>query len=320
MGSSSNALGVTAFSGRAVSRLLGSVWRQRARSLVCPDTPRLDGRRGLVTGGAEGVGLGISRGLLARGARVVSASRSAEKAARARDTLRGEIGVDAEFTHLPLDLSDLSRIPNAMEDLASILGDERLDLLVCNAGLWPRRHQLSPQGHELAFATNVLGHHLLLRHLIGLHLAVDARVVIVTGDIYVLAHECTSDYAYRTPVGGMLAYCRSKLGNLWMAREFQRRNPSLRVRSVHPGVVATHLGGTRGGLADRLSRRILIDVDRGAQSTLYCVTQPEVPDGAYVHNVLGRMELGSRDHASDARRAARLYSRCEELCAGHLPE
>jgi retinol dehydrogenase-12 len=319
MPSPSNTLAVAAVSGRAPSRVLGSMWRQQARSVICPGTPRLDGKTALVTGGAEGVGLGTSRGLLARGARVVSASRSSVKAARAGETLQRELGADAEFTHLPLDLSDLSRIPKALEGLLSTLGDEHLDVVVCNAGLWPRRHGLSPQGHELAFATNVLGHHLLLRHLIGRHLAADARVVVVTGDIYVLANDCTSNYAFRTRVGGMLAYCRSKLGNLWMAREFQRRNPSLQVRAVHPGVVATHLGGARRGLADRLSRRLMIDVDRGAQSTLYCVTQPDLPDGAYVHNVLGRMELGIRDHASDDRRAERLYSQCEKLCAGHLP-
>lgn len=296
------------------------MWRQRARSLVCPDRPRLDGRRALVTGGAEGVGLGTSRGLLARGARVLCASRSAEKALHARAILQGALGADAAFEHIPLDLSDLSRIPKAVEAVASALGAERLDVLVCNAGLWPTTHRLSPQGHELAFATNVLGHHLLLRHLVGRHLADDARVVIVTGDIYILASDCTPDYAYRTPLGGMLAYCRSKLGNLWMARELQRRNPSLQVSAAHPGVVSTQLGGPRRGLVGRLSHRLLLDVDRGAQTTLYCATQPGFPGAAYVHNVLGRVELGSRDHASDAVRAEGLHALCEALCAGHLPD
>jgi hypothetical protein len=36
----------------------------------------------------------------------------------------------------------------------------------------------------------------------------------------------------------MMAYCRSKLGNLWIASELSRRSPELEVRVVHPGVVA----------------------------------------------------------------------------------
>ncbi len=312
-------LGVTRVSSRWGRRMLGTVWRQEARSLVCPETPRLDGERALVTGGSEGVGLGTCRGLLQRGARVVMASRSAAKSERACAQLRGELGDDAPVSHLPLDLSDLSRVREAAAALATRLDGQHLDVLVCNAGLWPRRHGVSPQGHELAFATNVLGHFLLLRHLVGRHLAPDARVVIVTGDIYILASDCTPDYRYRTPLGGMLAYCRSKLGNLWLARELQRRHPPLRVRVAHPGVVATRLGGARTGLADAISRRLLLDVEHGAQTTLYCVTQPELPDGAYLHNVLGIMQLGDDDPASDGSRAARLWDQCETLCRDHLP-
>jgi NAD(P)-dependent dehydrogenase (short-subunit alcohol dehydrogenase family) len=300
--------------------MLASMWRQGSRSLVCPEAPRLDGQRALVTGGSEGVGFGTCRGLLQRGSRVVMASRSAARGERACGHLRGELGADAPVSYLPLDLSDLSRVREAVRTLATQLGQQRLDVLICNAGLWPRRHDVSPQGHELAFATNVLGHFLLLRHLVGRQLAADARVVIVSGDIYVLASDCTPDYRYRTPFGGMLAYCRSKLGNLWLARELQRRHPELHVRVAHPGVVATNLGGERRGLANAVSRRMLLDVVRGAQTPLYCATQPGLPDGAYIHNVLGIMKLSDDDPASDGARAARLWDRCETLCRDYLSD
>jgi NAD(P)-dependent dehydrogenase (short-subunit alcohol dehydrogenase family) len=290
------------------------MWRQRARSLTCPDEPRLDGWRVLITGGSEGIGLGTCRGLLSRGARVFMASRSRDKGERACGQLRQEFGSDAEVSFLPIDLSDLERVREAVSTLSGELGEEHLDAVICNAGLWPRRHRLSPQGHELAFATNVLGHHLLLRLLTGGSLAPDARIVIVTGDIYVLANDCTTAYDYRTAFGGMLAYCRSKLGNLWLAGELQRRVPALHVRVVHPGVVATNIGGARTGLADSIGRALLLDSERGCQATLYALTQSGLDNGVYLHNVLGIMQLDPADLASDGARAAALWERCEALC------
>jgi hypothetical protein len=84
-------------------------------------------------------------------------------------------------------------------------------------------------------------------------------------------------------------------------------------------VVATNLGGERRGLADAFSRRTLLDPVRGAQTTLFCVTQPGIPDGAYLHNVGGIMKLSDDDPASDGFRAMRLWDQCETLCRDHLP-
>jgi NAD(P)-dependent dehydrogenase (short-subunit alcohol dehydrogenase family) len=273
-------------------RILAATWRQHARSLRCPDTPRLDGKRALVTGGNAGIGLAIAAGLRERGADVVAASRRAG---------------------LSLDLADLRSVRSAVEGLART--GARFDIVVCNAGLWPRRHQTSPQGHELAFATNVLGHFALLRGLIAAGaLATGARVVIVTGDIYVLAKDCTPDFAFTSPLGGMLAYCRSKLGDLWMARELQRRHPELHVAVAHPGVVASELGGKPSAGSEGLRRRIMIPIELGAQTPLYCATQP-IPRGVYLHNTLGEMKLDADDPAADAAAAERLWATCEALCA-----
>jgi NAD(P)-dependent dehydrogenase (short-subunit alcohol dehydrogenase family) len=297
---------VTTPSTSVTSRLLRGFWKQSRYNPVCPATPRLDGQLALVTGGNRGIGLETSRGLAARGAQVLAASRAES---------RGD--VPARF--VKLDLSDLESVARCIGGLASDLGDRKLGLLVANAGLWPGRHETSAQGHEIAFATNVLGHHALIRGLLqrGI-LAPDARVIVVTGDIYIMAYECTPDFEYRGTRRSRLAYCRSKLGNLWFVRELSRRYPELRVYVVHPGVIASELAGGNTGLAGAVKRALMLSPEAGAQTTLFCASQPGLVSGAYYHNTQGRMELRDDDPAYDARKAEALWTTLEELAQPFL--
>jgi NAD(P)-dependent dehydrogenase (short-subunit alcohol dehydrogenase family) len=292
-------------------RLMAAMWRQEVRSLRCPETPRLDGRRALVTGGNAGIGLATCAGLLARGAEVVMAARNPAKAEAAKAVLLRGAPPGASLSCVPLDLADLRSVEACARTLAE--RSAPLDLAVCNAGLWPQRHELSPQGYELAFATNVLGHFALLRALLASNtLRTDARVVIVTGDIYVMARECTPDFRFTGARGGMQAYCRSKLGDIWIARELQRRHPELHVVIAHPGVVATDLGGAAPGGLDRLRRGLMISPERGAQTPLYCATQP-LAKGVYVHNTLGEVAFDADDPGGDRAAAERLWETCARL-------
>ena len=268
----------------------------------------------MVTGGNAGIGLATCRGLLERGAAVAIAARNAAKAAGASESLAGVAGPSATVSSVTLDLADLRSVRAGAAALAE--RHAPLDVVVCNAGIAPQRYEKSPQGHELAFATNVLGHFALLRSLIHLRaLAPGARIVVVTGDIYVLAKDCTSDYSFRSPLGGMQAYCRSKLGNIWIARELQRRHPELHVTIAHPGVVATGLGGEPSERFAGLRRRWMLSLEQGAETPLFCSTQP-VAKGAYIHNTLGEITFGRGDLGGDSARAAALWERCESLSSG----
>ena len=296
----------------AAPRLWHSLWRQSRRNPRCPDVPRLDGRLALVTGGCRGIGLETSRGLARRGAEVISASRDSGVGKEAARTLSAETGSPMGFSEL--DLADLTSVERCVEDLATQLGSRRLDVLVANAGLWPTRHRLSAQGHEIAFATNVLGHFALIRGLLARDLlAEDARVVILTGDIYILSKECTPDFRYRTARGCQLAYCRTKLGNLWVTNMLASRNPRLRVLAVHPGVIASELSGGTDGLVGAFKRRFLLSTEAGAQTSLYCATAQGLESGSYYHNTLGRMQLRVDDPAADQWKATALWETLDRL-------
>jgi NAD(P)-dependent dehydrogenase (short-subunit alcohol dehydrogenase family) len=301
-------------SASSLRRLGASMWRQGSRSLRAPDLPRLEGRIALVTGGNAGIGFETSRGLVNRGAQVLIACRNAAKAGEACDRLAREPGAAAPPRHVPLDLADLATIRGAADAIEAAAGGRPLDVLVQNAGIWPGAHALSPQGHEIAFATNVLGHFALAAELASRGLLRGARVVVLTGDIYVTARECSADFRYRGRLGAQRAYARSKLGNVWFARELARRRPQLTVLVVHPGVVASNLVAGFGAL----KRRLFLDCERGAQTSLLAATQPGLPSGSYLHNTLGIVPWLGADPASDGEKARALWALCQELCREFL--
>lgn len=296
----------------ALVRVMSSMWRQRDRSAVCPPTPRLDGKLVLVTGGNAGIGLETSLGLAHRGSEVVVAARNEDKAYDALERIQTETNRVARF--VSLDLADLVSVRSAAGRLAEDCKGRQIDVLVANAGIWPLKYAASAQGHEIAFATNVLGHHVLIRRLVDAGtLATNARIVIVTGDIYSLVKDCTPDYRYRGAWGGQLAYCRSKLGNLWQTFELARRYPELTVVAAHPGVVATGLAGPGDGNLGRLKRKYFLPPKSGAQTPLYCATQPDVISGAYYHNLIGRLLLNPDDAAADRSKARALWELLERM-------
>jgi len=273
--------------------------------------PRLDGKRALVTGGTNGIGVEIVRGLLARGADVVLPCRNLQKGDRVRQELRRDAGEKACIDLVPMDLADLDSVRRGAREVAALTS--RIDVLVENAGVWEQVHSLTPQGFERTFGINVLGHFVLRQQLLDAGLLAAARVVVLTGDIYVLQSDCTPDYAWRGAAGGLRAYCRSKLGNLWIAAELQRRHPELTVFVVHPGAIATDLGGKSGPIGAWFKRGFMLDAELGAQTPLICASQDDLRRGGYYHNCFGMVHLPEGDPALSTAAAAKLWALCEQL-------
>lgn len=293
-------------------RMLTASFGQARRTPRCPELPRLDGRLALVTGATGGIGLEIARGLARRGAELILPCRNPAKGAALLERLRADGAKRSEL--VAMDLEDLESVRAGARAIEGLCAGRPIDLLVENAGVWPSRYARTRQGHEIAFGVNVLAHFDLRRQLTASGaLAPGARVVVLTGDIYILESTCTPDSIWSGRNGGMRAYCRSKLGNLWIAAELLRRQPGLEVYVVHPGVVATNLGGRMGAFGDAFKRLVMIPPELGAQMPLVCATQPGLANGGYYHNVLGRMRLSERDPARNARAAAALWETCEAL-------
>ena len=119
----------------------------------------------------------------------------------------------------------------------------------------------------------------------------------------------------------MDAYCRSKLANLLFVRELARREEAAGVtaNAAHPGWVRSSFamdGDTEGitGFGMRVMRPLQISPRRGARTSIYLATSPEVADktGLYwVRSKPGRMS----EHARDGAAAARLWDESQQLLA-----
>lgn len=297
---------------RPLRRMLSASFRQAQRTPRCPDAPRLDGALAVVTGATGGIGLEIARGLARRGADLILPCRNRAKGERVAHDLRAA-APGARVELVEADLEDLESVRRAAPAIVGLAASRGVKLLVENAGVWPRTYSTTRQGHEIAFGVNVLAHFALRRALAAAGVLEQARIVVLTGDIYILASACTSDFRWRGAYGGMQAYCRSKLGNLWVAAGLVRHRPDFEVRVVHPGVVATNLGGDAGSAGNWIKRLVMISPEEGAQMPLICATQPGLENGGYWHNVHGRMLLPAEDPARDIAAAAALWDRCEAL-------
>jgi NAD(P)-dependent dehydrogenase (short-subunit alcohol dehydrogenase family) len=131
-----------------------------------------------ITGGHAGIGLECARQLAARGFSIVLAGRSPATMQSVADELRAVRDIDVATVEL--DLSSLTSVRDAAVTYASKIerGDaEAPRALLCNAGgRFDGEVKYSPEGYELTFATNCLGHFLLVELLLPT-LSVEGRVV-----------------------------------------------------------------------------------------------------------------------------------------------
>lgn len=171
----------------------------------------------------------------------------------------------------------------------SELADPRpIDLLINNAGVMalPER-RVSPDGHELQFATNVLGPFVLTGLLLPCVLEASAsRVVTVSSYAHTQGgptpiEDLESERAYR-PVR---AYAKIKLANILFTRELQRRaGGRLLAAASHPGASRTNLSVDTSlpmKLVTWAMRPMLQSATAGAEPTLRAATAPDVRPGAY---------------------------------------
>ena len=254
------------------------------------DIPSQEGRIAVVTGANIGLGLETCRTLAQKGATVVMACRSRSRGEAARRHLldEGLTGLDL----LELDLGDLRSVDRAIDVLNDQYG--HLDLLLNNAGVMAPPRQLSPQGYELQFAVNHLGHMALTQGLLPLMASqTDARIVTVTSGAQYFGTIRWDDLNWSQGYDRYGAYGQSKLANVMFALELHNRlqddNSAVKSLAAHPGIARTNLqpaalasGGNRWeALAYRLMDPLFQSAEMGALPQLHAATAPSAQSGEH---------------------------------------
>ncbi|HSM67996.1 MAG TPA: SDR family NAD(P)-dependent oxidoreductase, partial [Ilumatobacteraceae bacterium] len=127
------------------------------------DIPDLDGKVAVVTGANGGLGLASAKALAGKGAHVVMAVRDQDKAARARDEILAE-HPSASLEIVELDLGSLASVETAADRISA--AHDRIDILMCNAGVMATPQATTEDGFDAQFAINVLGHWALVGRLL----------------------------------------------------------------------------------------------------------------------------------------------------------
>jgi NAD(P)-dependent dehydrogenase (short-subunit alcohol dehydrogenase family) len=280
----------------------------------------LTGRRAVVTGGASGIGVETARALAGAGAEVTLAVRNIASGERTAADIIADNG-NANVAVAPLDLADQGTVRAFVEQW-----DGPLDILVNNAGIMAAPLARTPEGWELQFATNHLGHFALAT---GLHHALaaagDARVVSVSSSAHHRSPVVFDDIHFeRREYEPWSAYGQSKTANVLFAVEASKQwaADGITVNALMPGGIRTNLQryvsdeeierlrGAAGG-ADLKWKT----PEQGAATSILVATSPLLAGigGRYFEDCneaeVGRLSArnGVAEYALDPEAAARLW-------------
>jgi WW domain-containing oxidoreductase len=273
----------------------------------------LTGKLALVTGINSGIGFETMRVLAKRGAHVIGTARTLAKAEEAGRRIEGSV------TPLACELESQVSIRACAAAVAAI--GRPLDICIANAGIMalPKLEQVD--GIEKQFATNHLGHFLLVRLLQAeIESAPNARVVIVSSAAHVQAPSTGIEFDNLSGARGYRswrAYGQSKLANILFAKSLALRLGEGRsANALHPGVIGTNLGRHMNplvtGLLGIAMRMFSKSIEQGAATSCYVAARPEVNGvtGQYFSDCA--VTEPSR-RARDAELAERLWDVSEKL-------
>lgn len=218
------------------------------------DIPSLAGKVIFITGGTAGLGAGSVAELARHEPAHIFFSGRNQKSADALIEKVGKQSPDVKVTFIKCDMSSFASVQQAADNFK--VQSDRLDILMLNAGIMAVDAAVSVDGYETQFATNHLGHALLVKLLMPIlrntaKQTGDARIINMTSIAHDMAPKKGFEFATikskQDGLGGMIPggkwtrYGQSKLAQLVYSEELAKHYPDILSISVHPGFIMTAL-------------------------------------------------------------------------------
>ncbi|KAF3763899.1 hypothetical protein M406DRAFT_51240 [Cryphonectria parasitica EP155] len=272
------------------------------------DIPSLADRVVLITGAAGDLGRVTATQLAKYGrpARIYVADLPPRDEG-GREAVEG--GNKTEIRFLDLDLGSFESVQQCAANFTS--KEDRLDLMILNAGIIRVKPGVTKEGYESHFGINYVGHALLTRLLMPVMLRTAkqqqqqqgegdtttrrGRLVIVSSEGWAMApkggilfDKVKSDCA---DMGYLRRYGQSKLALIHLTKHLAKLHPEIDIVALHPGRVNTGMGTELGKesllvrLTAPLAPFLSVDPDEGARNHLWTATSPNVVSGKYYEPV-----------------------------------
>jgi NAD(P)-dependent dehydrogenase (short-subunit alcohol dehydrogenase family) len=274
------------------------------------------GKRVVITGATNGIGLAAAVELARRGAQLTLVARSESRAADAVRRIRAARD-EASADVLLADLASQADVRRLATELLARY--PRIQVLVNNAGAVYAGRQLSPDGIELTWAVNHLAPFLLTTLLLDrLKASAPARIVTTSSDAHQRATIPFDDLAANRGRGGtgFARYGETKLANILFTTELARRldGTGVTANAYHPGFVASGFNRNNGLLMRigmGLTRPFARNPEKGAATLVWLVDSEDAGqfNGGYFFDLHPATPSAA---AQDAQAAKRLWRVSEE--------
>lgn len=245
----------------------------------------------IVTGANCGIGREVARDLAMREARVIMACRDMDKCENARI----EIVRESQNKYVYCRKCDLASQESIREFVKQFKKENnKLHILVNNAGVMRCPKSYTKEGIELQLGVNHMGHFLLTNLLLDvIKDSAPSRIINVSSTAHKGGKIKLDDLNSEKDYEPGMAYAQSKLANILFTRELANRlkGTGVTVNAVHPGMVRTeivrHMGiykNAFGKWVVDIATWLFIKTPRkGAQPVVFAAVDPSLNDVSGVY-------------------------------------
>ncbi|CBY08603.1 unnamed protein product [Oikopleura dioica] len=254
----------------------------------------------LITGASSGIGLEIARGLAKAEHYVFLGCRSRAKGDAALKEIHRSDPSSKITVRDGLELTDLESVRHWADKVKNelLLNNDKIGLLVCNAGVMHHPFELTKDGFETHMQVNYLSHYLLIKEL--QEVLSGGKVVFTTSSLYKNS-EPSLPYLSRNPdktpdyekSGGVSAYSQSKMAMNRCAIALTAAMPDINFVLTSPGVVRTDLARHMANKSSfhkvmvntfwhGIGRLILHSPESGARPGLLACGDSTIKSGTYL--------------------------------------